>query len=132
MPSSAYFAGLFDGEGCIIIGSNAAKTNYYLQSRVAMTDIEPLIALQEKYGGALKSYDSRPYRQPLSMWVVTARGSEAFLNDVLPYLMVKKRQAKLALRFLRECRGKQGKPLTVTLSSRREKYKLRLSKLKVA
>jgi hypothetical protein len=112
--STEYIAGLFDGEGTVnIITCNPCSVNRQASIRhnliccIAMLDNRdsaPVFAhLVATYRGSL----SRRKNGMIS-WTVSTNDAGAFLRDILPHLVIKKRQARLALRFLEEkgdCRG---------------------------
>ena len=110
----AYFAGLFDGEGCIHIGETkfTSKRNgnitisYSLIISMMMCDAEPVIfsyKLLKKVGlmtGKLGRYRrkeiSRPY---VFQWDVYGKNAGIVLKKMLPYLKGKRRQAKMGIYF---------------------------------
>lgn len=85
-----YIAGFFDGEGCIYAHHSAC----YIQMEIGQNDRRPLDFIQQRYGGKIRRRDNQ-WR-----WLCPAASSERFLRDMLPYLLVKKEQAVLALQFL--------------------------------
>jgi hypothetical protein len=101
----AYFAGLFDGEGCISINKTSGPKNkpykrYGFQLRVSVTNtnIDILNALQEKYGGKVyirKKKNARDYGN----WITVSNQCLEPLKSWLPYLIIKKNQALVALDF---------------------------------
>jgi len=121
--SDQWAAGFFDGEGCIQIEPRASGgyTSYYVNLAVAQNDRRPLMALQEKFGGQVKSA-SRSAGDQCSRWRVSNRGAEAFLIAVLPHLLVKREQAEIALE-LRALVGSRGDKLTAAQrQARRDVY----------
>lgn len=68
---------------------------------VTNTVKEPLLGFQDRYGGRL-DYDpntKHPNWQPLYRWYIFATGVRPFLEDLLPYLYVKKRPAEIAIEY---------------------------------
>lgn len=96
MISSEYAAGFFDGEGSI--GIRRERNIYRLEVNATQTTAEVLIAFQEKYGGKVTKRNKEKSRD-LYMWRVYTQNADAFLKDVLPFLIVKQERAKLALEF---------------------------------
>ena len=102
----AYTAGLFDGEGCIHINrwANTLKNGhkYGLLVQIKMCDGRLLHHLHEQFGGNLnllkRSLDN-PKHSDILIWRVECRKAMAFLNIILPYLHLKKKQAELAIKF---------------------------------
>lgn len=89
----AYIAGFFDGEGCIYAHPEAT----YLQIEIAQVDRRPLDFVQERYEGRIRL--NKTNGRPIYKWMCPAKTSEKFLMDLLPFLIVKKEQAILALEF---------------------------------
>ena len=114
-PSDEYLAGLFDGEGSIVI----SKRHYILKSGVRApyftlvvcvvnTHLPTILMLREtfqakgsyvfpmaKYSPSLKGRIPRPCWK----WHVASDIAETFLHRVLPHLLIKKEEAYLALEF---------------------------------
>lgn len=103
----SYLAGLFDGEGCISICTNNTHTGtgYVFCIQITNTNQKLMKWLIEHFGGVYYSQDgtSRPaHWKPSFRWRVKGRkNEEEFLLGVLPYLVVKREQALLALEFVR-------------------------------
>ena len=104
----AYYAGLFDGEGCVTIAKQSlgrGQRGYGLAVRVSvqMCDPAPLQQLQQDCGGGKLYWHGRkePQHRALYGWVVTARQAEAFLTAIRPYVYLKGEQIDLALEFRR-------------------------------
>lgn len=111
----AYFAGLFDGEGCVHInrqlravdaerGWNPTYTAYVT---VSMSDPAPLGLLQREYGGTLRTVnhftgnvrkDGTPRKQ-MYCWTVAASDARRFLEEIKEYVIVKHEEVKVALSF---------------------------------
>jgi len=99
-----YIAGFFDGEGCIYASQRVDKKGYNsstLKIQIAQCNLEVLELIQQKYGGSILEHKNKMkanWRQAW-VWQVPAHKAVAFLESVLPYLVVKKEQAELALEF---------------------------------
>jgi hypothetical protein len=98
--SSQYAAGLFDGEGTILIAkSDRTKYRpngtplYNLRASLGSQNVVVLEMLQEKYGGWIYR------RQGVHTWILTTKNAAAFLEDVIPYLVIKQEQAFIGLQF---------------------------------
>ncbi len=98
---AAYAAGIFDGEGCVHIAPYLARGRPYhrLFLAVANTDFAVLDWLHFRWGGHVSKTKCRPRCSPIRMWSLTEGGGKPFLEAVLPYLLIKKEQAELALLF---------------------------------
>jgi hypothetical protein len=104
----AYAAGFFDGEGNIVVIWQASKKGYMFQVRVTQKSRKPLVWLQERWGGGiyLKQIINGV---PCYSWNVGWGKARKFLDDVLPFLIVKRAQAELALKFAALTCGHFGK-----------------------
>lgn len=95
----AYTAGLIDGEGTIGIGRTQADT-YAIRVAVGMTDVATSIIrmLEKTYGGRINPMKPDNERcRPKLRWAVEGDEAAAVLESVLPHLILKREQAKLAL-----------------------------------
>jgi len=113
----AYIAGLVDGEGCIAITRRKIKrlstNNWYYEPQVivANTDKRMVDFLAGLYQGwiatpkKLKYYYKQGYH-----WKITGDNMRQLLRDVLPHLVIKKKQAELILSF--PAYNETGKPRT--------------------
>jgi len=90
----AYFAGLFDGEGCV-----SASIGGCLQVTVGNTVIKPLTLGQKLFGGSVNGY-SRKNRKVCYTWRLCAKNGSNFLQCILPYLLIKDKQAILGIKFV--------------------------------
>lgn len=95
----AYFAGLFDGEGSVLIVRQTSRNRFYqLDVKLGNTYVEVVSALQERYGGSIhqtilksgKSYHT---------WRLRSGKAADFLIRVFPFLIIKRTQAELGLTF---------------------------------
>ena len=100
-----YIAGFFDGEGSIGIYSrkdryNGACLRTQLTQNKTKESFSILSFLKNKYGGNLSeqktSLNGIKYN-----WQLNPKGVKKFLEDIEPYLICKKSQAKLALYWLK-------------------------------
>lgn len=107
----AYFAGLFDGEGCISIDKDyKGKVYLTLSCRVAMTNLWVLQALKFAFGGSVRSVKKQKnHWKQAWIWRVSAQLALSFLEQILPYLKLKKPEAEIAIKFARAKMGRQGK-----------------------
>lgn len=86
-----YAAGFFDGEGCVRISRVGER--YKLQVKISQLDRRPLDLLSNKYGGVVYESSRCPY------WEIASRQASTFLSAILPYLIVKKKEAEIAVEF---------------------------------
>lgn len=101
--TKAYVAGIVDGEGCIDIYKHKAaprsvrKYRYTMRLTVGMGRPELPNLLHLLYGGTLtvcKPENSN--RSAEWRWRVSSNKAVSVLNDIFPYLRLKKKQATLA------------------------------------
>lgn len=95
-------AGFFDGEGCISLyrsppGEYGRKSwTHALKVIVNQKARRPLRKLQEMFpNSTLRYIASHDYHD----WTIHSRHAVEFLQAVMPYLLVKKYEAELALAF---------------------------------
>lgn len=109
-PLIAYLAGLIDGEGCIYIGRSYAKAivsrttgsrqYLFLSVSVTSTTLPLMLWLKKNFGGSYRS--KRPQQdnwRECYGWRLMSRQAAEMLRRTLPYLIVKKEQAEIALEF---------------------------------
>jgi hypothetical protein len=113
MLDDRYMAGLFDGEGCIMIRvckptTKTTKkgfsdhTRYQLYLTLNMTFRPIMEEIYREYGGkfSMNRHDLRnPNQRICFVWTITSQKAKAFLQRIYPYLIVKKTEAELALKF---------------------------------
>lgn len=101
-PFVAYAAGFFDGEGSIDIryetrlaANGKTYERFYLRVCVVQVDRAPLDKLAAMWGGSV----SKRSAGKCHTWAVTTASASAFLADVTPHLIVKRKEAELAIQF---------------------------------
>ena len=97
----SYFAGLFDGEGCV--GVYKCKRNKYtrydLKVYVKMTNLTPIRLLRSFYGGSITIPKITGNRKKTFCWQASNLLAARFLKSILRFLRVKDSLAALALNF---------------------------------
>jgi len=131
----AYVAGLFDGEGSIVIGVSKRKRsdrivpNHWLQVGIGICEKSLVDWLHSEFGGHItsngKTKEQGAKRQSWT-WRVMSNEGAAFLSSILNYLRIKKEQAELAIEFQTKAAPYQGRPLTQKTIDARERYRNRL------
>jgi hypothetical protein len=138
----AYVAGLFDGEGSIVIGYNKPDAtrgrkvpSYWLQVGITNTD-RPLIDwLHATFDGHISDNSHSPSRKnqrPCWVWRTMGTQARAFLQDISPYLRIKKDQALLAIEFQDHIDTPgfaKRKDLTPEILEKREAYRQKLRQM---
>ena len=131
----AYIAGIVDGEGSIMIQCDRSKSfmeqrasrgssepHYHAGVRVGMTDRRPLDLIVDVTGIGRVILE-KPYHhlKPMYRWAIRRKDEIVpFLKLIMPYLLVKKEQAKLALKFMDEWVSSNGIRLTPEIRQQRE------------
>ena len=90
-----YAAGFFDADGSVAAYARAKGMPEYVQVNMVNTCREVLEQLQARYGGKIELHRDGCYLLRL-----TATPSKFFLEDVLPYVIVKRNQVKVALEII--------------------------------
>lgn len=107
----AWAAGLFDGEGCICIYQSGkafgqSKTaRFHLSVAIAMSSKKTVEKFQKivRVGTVgPKNVGNKPkHYKPIHQWIVTAKQAEFVLNQIYPYMVTKKPEAKIAFKYLK-------------------------------
>lgn len=105
---AAYLAGIIDGEGCITITKathkKAGRLGYCYRPvlHVANTHVNVMVLLQRQtgLGRARKFDDARPNRKERWQWMIWSQQAAQIVRRVLPFLIIKKKQAMIFLRFV--------------------------------
>lgn len=90
-----YIAGLFDGEGSIVITKRKESGKIRIQTSITNTDIDVLNFVKEiiKLGVIGKNIDTRA-NFPVHRWITSDGHSYMFLKIILPYIKIKKNNAE--------------------------------------
>lgn len=109
----AYAAGLVDGEGCIKIYKTMPEVlkdrkspRYNLQVQLDSTCADIIYWLQDRFGGKIylhkrnKNCKSTANSRDILRWYLFQNSTRLFLPQILPYLIIKKRHAVVAMEFL--------------------------------
>lgn len=106
MLKDQYVAGLFDGEGCVRIQRwakpNSTHIRYQVRCSLGMTHKDVIKRLAKTYGGSLHVNDHskrNKNHRPQFSWVAGSRVGVDFLKRILPFLIVKREEVKLALKL---------------------------------
>ena len=109
MINPQYVAGFVDGEGSIGLNgitrdrNNRRYTRIQAYIQVSQRDIRPLEALKHDYGGNISI--RKPTKQNKQtglqyVWYIASHERIIrFLSDIVPFMIVKKAQAELLLKF---------------------------------
>jgi hypothetical protein len=97
--TAGYCAGIFDGEGSLTI-RYSKKGRYTIAASVGMVDRRPPYYLHREFGGSLNPIKKKGNNRDITVWTLTGESVRQFLNAVKPFLIVKRRQAEIAERFM--------------------------------
>lgn len=110
----AYAAGIVDGEGCISFCYSHKK---YQALLVEVTNTNEWLVRWFSFVFGGRTYfqnDKRrvgPKYKPIFRWIIRSTEALEFLKLIYPYLMLKKTQADIAIKFL-NMRGRKGRHFT--------------------
>ena len=144
-----YIAGLFDGEGWITIAKldlggyrkySKDYMRYQLHIGIGMTYRPVITQLHSQLGGGefvinRSAQAKMPKARTNYLWKLSSNPAAAFLNQVLPYLVVKKEEAEIAIEFQLHVRKHVGdmchRPeMRKAIYAEREKYYKKVKSLK--
>jgi hypothetical protein len=114
-----YFAGYFDGDGCIAIWADVGERHWYPRITFRQTQPDTLIELHSIYGGSLTVGKARgERRRPTLVYQLIQRAAVfALLRDMLPFLVEKRDQVEIFLaRYRSDMGAAAGKQLKDRLS----------------
>ena len=96
-----YFAGFFDGEGCIMISSRKKGRPYHtLDVAVTLTRRSVLEDFQVAFGGRVYSATrEKTYYKPKWQWIIGGDNAMKFLEQIKPFLRLKRQEAELGIEF---------------------------------
>lgn len=100
-----YLAGLFDGEGTVgIYRQNTKESNNSFFLSVALgqkkseNSVKLLSMIENRFGGETYEWKNKS-GSTMWKWQVTREHAIEFLEEVIPFLVIKKEQAKLSLKW---------------------------------
>lgn len=95
-----WFAGFFDGEGCVSLQKRKEGGCWHLSLLVPNTARSLMAGLPALFGGSVFHMNTLPHQgQPQMRWRASGRQAGLILRALLPYLRVKHRQARLGIEF---------------------------------
>lgn len=100
----AYFAGFLDGEGCFNIRvhhpkKNPDRSHYMCRICITGTDKQIMDWILKRFGGNYHKRSRGSTYKPVYHWNLSGPPMTELVKLILPYLVVKKAQAKTMLRF---------------------------------
>lgn len=109
--SKEYLAGFLDADGSICITksqpinrnpNHIRNPNHMLLVNFVSSNKKILITIARTYGKSVHKYSkstNKLAKKKLFQWGLTASNALKFLEDLLPFLIIKKEQAKLGIEF---------------------------------
>ena len=124
----SYFAGFFDGEGSISIAKVLNKRNnswnYILSVQCSQTVKEPILLLQQIFGGSVQERNRDPKYKTNWHWQIRGQIALNFLRTMQPYLWLKRNKAQIGIAFQESKKySKLGKKLEYQIIQERENYR---------
>lgn len=93
----SYLAGFFDGEGTISIRPKIKQCPFVLFVSITNTRRDVLDIIKNEYGGCITTRKRPGNNKPAFTWKTFAKKAILFLNDIGPYLILKKEHYNLAV-----------------------------------
>ena len=110
MISCQYAAGFVDGEGCINVASLRGRN--HIRVLVVNTNLEILEMFKERWGGDISAHKRHKSHWKIAYtWRVQHKTCLDFLNDIYPYIIIKRKQVEAAFMFF-DARPGTGKKWT--------------------
>lgn len=111
---AAYLAGFMDGEGSFSIvktyqikrlkdGTKSKNIRYHLHIKITNTSLKVLEWISKNFGGQIGVKKNWPenWKQRYDLTITGNKNMESFILSLLPYLIIKREQALVALEFAR-------------------------------
>lgn len=140
----AWIAGFMDGEGTITIKKYARYKNQSIRYQAYVCCVQAtednenamkaLQLLQKHFGGSLyaQSKHKDTKSRDSSQWLLVSSSAVECVKQLLPYLIVKKKQAELLIEYGKDIKSNRGaKRLTDEILQKRYNYWYEMRKLNV-
>ena len=101
----SYLAGLFDGEGTFVISKSTNKNGtevFSVYTKIANTSLELMQWLIKNFGGQYHISHARYHLGHKTQYAWSPKGKKnrtEMIENILPFLVIKKEQAKIILEF---------------------------------
>ena len=128
----AYIAGILDGEGTIIIRTIKKEnraTQHHLVISIVNTSLEMLQYINKYFGGALNKRKQRLNNKTIYTLAFSSSPGYKLLNNIYRYLIIKKDQACIAMKFQEEIYNRKRNSLDIYTINKRQEYKELISNL---
>ena len=136
-----YIAGLFDGEGWIMISRSSKEVKgrknpaYHFRIGIEITSHDILKEIVKIYSGNIYTRPQRNNRKVTYTWYLDSNNAMNFLKTIANRLFIKKRQAKIAIDYQKhvnkftENNHRTGRKLTSKEAGYRENTVLKIRSL---
>ena len=132
----AYFAGIIDGEGSIIIAKQAirkGRKNHTYSLRICVVNSNKILLewLRSNFGGSIHPLINKKTGKTYYQWIVGQGDTYNLLQKIDPYTVIKKDQVDLAIEFYKKTQHlvNTGKIIPIWLDNKREDFFQRMKKL---
>ena len=125
-----YFAGIFDGEGCVMIVKTMRikrkeiSPDYYLKLSISNTNKNIMEWIKDNIGGNYILYISKRQKEKdVYKWFLSGERAYNLLIKIFPYSIIKNKQIKIGMEFFNEkcnCQGR--KKISTEETLKREYY----------
>ena len=115
MLDSRYVAGLFDGEGCVMIKRNG-KHRPQITMVVGSTYHPIVLELQKQYGGSIYLNQRHRNNKQVYAWDITGKAAIAFLNNIAEFVIIKKKQVNLVFNYWLELDEQKREQMIIALN----------------
>ena len=99
MEEIAYVAGLFDGEGCVMMTQRPDRS-WQLELQLSNCDVRLLEFMVATFGGKYRiaTVGRNERRYPCGVWCISGQGAEKAARAMMKYSIAKKEQLRLFLK----------------------------------
>lgn len=106
-PSTDWCAAVLDGEGCISVQRRLRDGHFDYRVHITMGMTSPAFIdrLVPWYGGSTRWHHEKSNHKPQKRWFLSGRFCLPLLEKAYPGLLIKKRQAEIAMEVLQLQRG---------------------------
>jgi len=127
-----YYAGFFDGEGCIMIKKkHSGRPFHTLDITISLTNLNILEDFKRAFGGTIHgAYKSKTHYKDKWMWMIGGDKALAVLKALYPYLRLKNREAELGIEFQERAKYQRGDALRAGQEAIKEAQYILMKELK--
>ena len=97
----ARLAAYIDGEGYIAIERVGIKRSHKMQVTITNTDVRLVVWLKDTFGGEYRAKGKTNSRRRIWYWYAGSALADELLKACLPYFIMKRDQAEIAIAFRR-------------------------------